>query len=162
MVFRPLQTLLLEGLDRVHDRLLERLVLETQDVYRPLVVIGVQSLVWCAFRVVTAWRRVAGEVLEFGEVLLDYLAHLLVGKVTFSHKESLAGSSWFLEGCDVCLCDITYIDPEMHSARWNLVLELALCCVEDTLVGCVHVVKAVESVDLVQLLGIVLWRNHRY
>jgi hypothetical protein len=156
---RSLQTLLLEGLDGIHDRLLERLVLETQDIYRPLVVIGIQSLVWCTLWVVAAGCRVAGQVLEVREVLLDDLAHLLVGEVAFRHKEPLVGSVWFLEGCYVCLCDIAYINPEMHSARWNLVLELALCRIENALIGCVHVVKAVERVYLVYSSDVISWHQ---
>jgi len=105
-----LQTLRLERLHRVNDRLLQRLVLQAQHLDRALVVVFVQALVWCALGVVAARCRVAGQVLVLWEVLLDDLDNLLVGEVAGSDEEALVRSIRLLECADVCLCNVAYVD----------------------------------------------------
>jgi hypothetical protein len=148
----PLQTLFLERLDCIHDRLLQRLVLETQCVYRALVVVSIQTLVGCTFWIIPAWCRVARHIFEFGEVLLDDLANLLVRKVTRGRKEALVGGFWFFESRHVGLCNVAYIDPKMYTTCWDLVFKLALCRIQNSLVRRVHIFKAIQSMYLMHML----------
>ena len=75
---------------------------------------------------------------------LDIIRKLPITIISSRHEESLSRSVRPLRSSNVCQCQISYVHPDVHPCRWNLICHLPEHHISNSLIRGVQSIKCLE------------------